>query len=77
MYWAFAHYSRAIRRGARRFGSEGGAPGLSHVAFVNPDGSCALVLTNAGAERTARLELAGRTTEIALPADSVTTLMWS
>ena len=77
MYWAFAHYSRAIRRGARRIGSEGAAEGLSHVAFANPDGSCAAVLTNAGAERSACLELAGRRAEVALPPDSVTTLTWS
>lgn len=76
MYWALAHYSRAIKRGARRIHSEGGAEGLSHVAFLNPDRSCAAVLTNAGVERTARLELAGRAAEVVLPPDSVTTLTW-
>ncbi|HEY1205723.1 MAG: glycoside hydrolase family 30 beta sandwich domain-containing protein [Bryobacteraceae bacterium] len=76
-YWAFAHYSRAIRRGARRIGSEGVIEKVSHAAFANPDGSTALVLTNAGAERKVRLELAGRMAEVALPADSVATLTWS
>jgi glucosylceramidase len=76
MYWALAHYSRAIRRGARRFESEGSLEKVSHVAFANPDGSCAAVLTNAGAERTARLRLAGRAVDVALPADSVTSLTW-
>jgi glucosylceramidase len=76
MYWAFAHYSRAIRRGARRVHSEGSVEGVSHVAFTNPDGTGAVVLTCAGAERTVRLELAGSTTEVALPRDSVTTLTW-
>jgi glucosylceramidase len=76
-YWAFAHYSGAIRRGARRIASEGVIEKVSHAAFVNPDGSTALVLTNAGAERKVRLDLAGRMAEVALPADSVATLTWS
>ena len=76
-YWAFAHYSRAIRRGACRIGSEGVIEDVSHAAFANPDGSTAVVLTNAGAERKVRLELAGRVAEVALPADSVATLTWS
>ena len=76
MYWALAHYSRAIRRGARRFESEGNLERVSHVAFANPDGTYAAVLTNAGAERTARLRLAGKAAEVALPNDSVTSLTW-
>jgi glucosylceramidase len=76
-YWAFAHYSRAIRRGARRIGSEGVIEKVSHAAFANPDGSSVIVLTNAGEERKVRLELAGRMAEVALPADSVATLTWS
>jgi glucosylceramidase len=76
-YWAFAHYSRAIRRGARRIGSEGAIENLSHAAFANPDGSTVAVLTNAGPARKVRLELAGRMAEVALPADSVVTLEWS
>jgi glucosylceramidase len=76
-YWAFAHYSRAIRRGAMRFDSEGETEGVSHAAFANPDGSSAIVLTNAGAERTVQLRLAGRMAEVTLPADSVVTLSWS
>lgn len=76
IYWALAHYSRVIRRGARRFESEGNLEGVSHVAFANPDGTRAVVLTNAGVERTARLRLAGRVADVALPADSITSLTW-
>ncbi|MBE3132266.1 MAG: hypothetical protein IMZ55_02250 [Acidobacteria bacterium] len=76
MYWALAHYSRIIKRGARRFESEGSLEKVSHVAFANPDGSCAAVLTNAGADRTARLRLAGKAVDVALPADSVMSLTW-
>ena len=76
MYWALAHYSRVITRGARRFQSEGNLEKVSHVAFENPDGTCAAVLTNAGADRTARLQLAGKEVDVALPADSITSLTW-
>ena len=40
-YWAFTHFSRAMRRGARRIESSGDFEGVSHVACVNPDGSMA------------------------------------
>jgi len=72
-----AHFSRAIRRGARRFDSLGDIAGLSHVAFANPDGGKVVVLTNPGAARTARLRLGDMMAGAALPADSVTTLSWS
>ena len=77
MYWALAHYSRAIRRGARRFESEGSVDGVSHVAFANPDGTYAAVLTNTGPEQCIRVELAGKCAEVTLPEDSVTTLTWA
>jgi glucosylceramidase len=75
-YWAFAHYSRALRRGALRFDSQGDLAAISHVAFANSDGTKALVLTNAGAERKVRLRLAGMMAELVLPNDSVATLAW-
>jgi glucosylceramidase len=75
-YWAFAHFSRAVRRGARRIESSGEFKGVSHVAAVNPDGTMAAVLTNAASERKIRLRLGGKEAEVRLPADSVTTLTW-
>jgi glucosylceramidase len=76
-YWAFAHYSRAIKRGATRFDSRGAMEDGTHVAFANPDGSKAAVLTNAGAaEKKVRLLLAGKVAEVTLPGDSVATLTW-
>jgi len=75
-YFALAHYARAIRRGARRFESHGGPQGITHVGFTNPDGSKALVVTNPGSETSVRVDLADMMTEVALPADSVTTLTW-
>jgi glucosylceramidase len=75
-YWALAHYSRAFRRGARRFDSQGHLENVSHVGFSNPDGSSAMVLTNAGPEKRVRLWMARMMAEAVLPADSVTTLTW-
>jgi glucosylceramidase len=77
-YWAFAHYSRHVRRGARVLDSTGGPTSVSHVAFENPDGSRVVVLTNAGsAAASQRVVLGDGATELSLPADSVTTLVWT
>jgi glucosylceramidase len=76
-FWALAHYSRAIRRGAHRIESRFAAVDLEHVAFENPDGRQALVLTNAGSARTIELKLANLTANVPLKANSVTTLAWS
>jgi glucosylceramidase len=75
-YWALAHYSRAVRRGARRVESSSILKDVSHVAFANPDGTVAVVLTNAGPQRKATLRMAGMETAVNLPADSVSTLTW-
>ncbi|HYH00850.1 MAG TPA: glycoside hydrolase family 30 protein [Terriglobales bacterium] len=75
-YWALAHYSKAVKRGAKRFDSKGEVANISHVAFVNPDGSKAVVLTNAGAETTTRVQMAGMAADVVLPKESVVTLMW-
>jgi glucosylceramidase len=73
-YWALAHYSSAIRRGARRIASQGEIEKVSHVAFVNPDGGAAIVLANQGAERDVVIEAHGRAARIHLPPDSLVTL---
>jgi glucosylceramidase len=75
-YWAFAHYARAIRRGARRFDSQSEAVDLQHVALENPDGQQVLVVTNPGAARTIELRLANIAASVPLKANSVTTLAW-
>jgi glucosylceramidase len=81
-YWAFAHYSKHIKRGARVFASnaigdlgKGGA--VSHTGFCNPDGSCVLVIANTGAERRVQLLHGSRSLDVDLPADSLLTLHWS
>jgi glucosylceramidase len=76
-YWAFAHFSRNVRRGAKRVDSDCKLPGVSQVAFENPDGKIVLVIANPGAEKTVTVKQADRMAEIALPADSLTTLTWN
>lgn len=75
-YWALAHYSRTIRRGAKRIESSAAADRVSHVACVNPDGGTALVLTNSGGERKILVRVTGMEAEVNLPADSITSLTW-
>jgi glucosylceramidase len=75
-YWAFAHYARVIRRGARRFDSQSAAMELRHVALQNPDGQQVVVLTNPGAARTVEIRLGNMAASVALKGDSVTTLAW-
>jgi glucosylceramidase len=81
-YWAFAHYSQHIKRGARVFATNAlGAPSsgsaISHSGFRNPDGSYVVVLANKGPQRQVQLLMADQSLTIDLPADSVRTLHWS
>ena len=80
-YWAFAHFSKHVRRGATVFATGGagdlGAGGqVSHAGFRNSDGSFVAVLANHGAEKRAQLVLGAQALEVDLPADSVHTLEW-
>ena len=75
-YWAFAQYSRVVRRGARRFDSQSAAVNLQHVGLENPDGQQVLVVTNAGPARAIALRLANLATRVSLKENSVTTLAW-
>jgi glucosylceramidase len=75
-YWALAHYSRVIRRGARRFESQSAAADLQHVALENPDGQQVLVVTNPGPAKTIELRLANMAAPVPLKANSVATLAW-
>ena len=81
-YWAFAHYSKHIKRGARVFASDGlgydGSGGaVSHAAFRNPEGSNIVTLANTGDQRRVQLVLGAKMLEIEVPADSVHTLEWA
>jgi glucosylceramidase len=75
-YWAFAHYSKAIRRNARVLASHGQLAGVEHVVLENPDGSRVLILTNRGEARALNCGLDSSTLQVQMPADSVATLVW-
>jgi glucosylceramidase len=84
-FWALAHYSKHVRRGAKVFRTDGvgdsaaqtsNSP-VSHVGFRNPDGSYVVVLSNRGPEKRVQLVLGSSSLVIDLPADSVHTLQWS
>ena len=73
-YWAFAHFSKHLQRGARVIASSGDVPSLNHIAFKNPDGTFVLVLTNAGEARQVACELGHQTFTVNAPADSIVTI---
>jgi glucosylceramidase len=76
-YYAFPHYSKLIRRGARVFASSGDLPGVAHVAAENPDKSRVMVLTNSNtAAQQVQCRLGAHTLKVVLPPDSITSLVW-
>lgn len=75
-YWALTHFSRAVRRGARRFESQSQAANLGHIAFENPGGEKVAVLTNPGAPRTVELRQGLSSASIPLEENSIATLVW-
>jgi glucosylceramidase len=75
-FYAFAHYSKVLQRGASIFASAGDVPDVDHVAAENPDGSRVLVLTNAGAERSVQCTLENQALTLIVPSNSITTLLW-
>jgi glucosylceramidase len=77
LYWALAHYARAIKRGAHRFDSQSHVPDLEHVALENPDGQKVLILTNPGPARSVQLLSGEWAAAVPLREDSVATLLWS
>lgn len=76
MYWAMAHYSRAVRRGARRVTSRSEMRNLSHIAFTNFDGEQVAILTNTGPWRTVTVAVNSSVLRLEMEADSIATLIW-
>jgi len=76
-YWAFAHFSHPIHRGAHRFESSGTLEELDHVACENPDDGKVLVITNRSNSRHINLQMNGWVAEAEIPADSLVTLTWT
>ena len=76
-YWAFAHYSKVVHRGARVLASHGELAGVDHGAVKNPDGSYVLVLTNhGGLDRLVPCNLGSHELQMKLPRNSIATLLW-
>jgi glucosylceramidase len=76
-YWAFAQFSRFIRRGAQRFDSQSTLKNVDHVGVENPDGRRVLALTNSEADRAVTLRMGGMQAQLNLTRESVTTLVWA
>ncbi len=84
-FWALAHYSKHVKRGAKVFRTDGMADSaaetstgaVSHAGFRNPDGSLVVVLANRGPQKRVQLLLGSSALDVDLPADSVHTLQWS
>ena len=77
-YWAFAHYSRHIRRNAAAIASHGTNAGIDHVAAANPDGSYVAVLTNPTASpQDAEIRFGNHSAKLQLAPDSIATLQWT
>jgi glucosylceramidase len=77
-YYALAHASKFVRPGAQRIESTAARDGVDTVAFRNADdGSIALVLCNSAPQaRELSVRQGGRVLPIALPRESVATLVW-
>ncbi len=82
-FWALAHYSKHVKRGAKVFQTNGVGPAqaavnpISHVGFRNPDGSYVVVIANCGPEKRIQLLLGSNALDVNIPADSVHTLQWA
>jgi glucosylceramidase len=75
-YYALGHFSKFVKRGARRIASDCDMPGIQHVAFRNPDGEFVVVIANPGEVTELSLALADRCVQVPLPAGSMTTLVF-
>jgi len=76
-YWAIAHFSKFVRRHARRISSVAHAADLHHVAFENPNHEKVVIVTNAGVARNVSLQVGGSLVELPVDADSVSTVVWT
>lgn len=78
-YYQIAHASKVIRQGAVRIAASGvDKPGLTYLAFRNPDGSYAVLALNESASMIPVTFNSGRHMFKAnLPAGSITSMIWN
>jgi glucosylceramidase len=74
MFWALAHFSKFVKRGARRIESQGTSDSLFHCAFENPGGSLTVVIINRGPACACEIALDARMARVSLTANSVATV---
>jgi glucosylceramidase len=75
-YYAAAHFSRFVRPGSVRIGSNE-LEQLSTVAFLTPEGKVVLVVANTGNfSRSFQIEYHGKFLQTAMPSESVGTYVW-
>jgi len=76
-YFALAHASKYVRPGAVRVESGSGLSGVESVAFVNTDGTKAVLVVNTTTgERDFAVRQGARSFPFTLPAQSVATFTW-
>ncbi|MFW5913760.1 MAG: glycoside hydrolase family 30 protein [Bacillota bacterium] len=75
-YYAIAHFSKHVRPGAKRIHSKGNDTNVSHVAFLNQDGSLVLVLQNeTDQDETIQINIKGKTTNQRIEKRSISTII--
>ncbi len=75
-YHALRHFSLHLQKDGRRIASQSNAAGVRHLAVENPDGTFALVMTNAGEAKDLRIVCGGQQLSLSLPRDSIATVAW-
>ena len=77
-YYALGHASRFVLPGAVRIASDSGVSEVDTAAFLNPDGTIALIALNGAKEpRAVALAEGSRTWSLSLPAGAVATVVWA
>jgi glucosylceramidase len=77
-YYYIGHFSKFIRPGAKRIVSSSSTDDLLTTAFINPDGSIAVVVLNlTGKPQTFNLWMHGKAANNVSPAHSIVTLVVS
>ncbi len=74
IYYAMAHFSKFVDRGAERLGTSVFSRNINAAAFENPDGSIVAVIQNHGKSEKIALRLDNYSADIKLPLESITTI---
>lgn len=76
MYYYIGHFSKYVKRGAKRIATTKYTDDLSVCAFINPNGEYIIIVMNQSDEdRDAVLRFHGECTKIAIPSHTITTIL--